>query len=261
MPFKLIVTKDGSHTIEGAGGITYHSTFGALRESRHIFIEAGLRAVPGFGATGSEPGLRAPGDEALAVALAVAPAVASPLRVFEMGLGTGLNALLTMLVAADTGRPIVYEAAETTPLPLSMIRELNYCRLLGRPEWEPLFERLHTAPWETPITLHPNFSLFKTRSDGAAYTLREPAGLVYYDAFDPVTQPELWTPAMFEKLYRQLAPGALLVTYCCKGSVQRALRSAGFVIEKLPGPPGKREILRAKKAAPGDGGAGLPADR
>ena len=224
MPLKLIVTNDGSHTIEGAGGITYHSTFGALRESRHVFIDAGLRAL-GEGA------------------------IASPLHIFEMGLGTGLNALLSMLEVADAGRTIVYEAVETTPLPLSMVRELNYCRLLGRPEWESLFERLHSAPWETPVALHPNFEIYKTRSDGAAYTLRERAELVYYDAFDPVVQPELWTPTVFERLYRGLAPDALLVTYCCKGSVQRALRAAGFVIAKLPGPPGKREMLRAKKPA------------
>ena len=224
MPLKLIVTNDGSHTIEGDGGITYHSTFGALQESRHIFIDAGLRAL---------------GEVTLDAA--------GPLHIFELGLGTGLNALLSMLEAADTGRTIVYEAVETNPLPLSMVRELNYCRLLGRPGWEPLFEKLHTAPWETPVTLHPNFEIYKTHSDGAAYTLRKPSRLVYYDAFDPVAQPELWTPAIFKRLYHRLAPGALLVTYCCKSSVQRALRSAGFLIEKLPGPPGKREMLRAKK--------------
>jgi tRNA U34 5-methylaminomethyl-2-thiouridine-forming methyltransferase MnmC len=238
MPLKLIVTKDGSHTIEGDGGITYHSIFGALQESRHIFIDAGLRALIGETPAGSKAG-------------------ATPIRIFEMGLGTGLNALLSMLEAVDTCRPILYETVETTPLPLSMIRELNYCRLLGRPEWEPLFEQLHASPWETEITIHPNFTFFKTRSDGKDYILRQKTHLVYYDAFDPVAQPELWTPTVFERLYPQLAPGALLVTYCCKGLVQRALRSAGFLTEKVPGPPGKREILRAKKP----GGADAPARR
>lgn len=229
MPLKLIVTKDGSHSIEGADGITYHSTFGALQESRHIFIDAGLRTL-----AGERPPAKKPGE-------------APPIHIFEMGFGTGLNALLTAIEAADTGRPVIYETVETTPLPIDMVKELNYCRLLGRLEWEPLFEQLHTARWETLIELHPDFSFYKSRSDGAAYILRQPADLVYYDAFDPVAQPELWTPAVFESLYHQLNPGALLVTYCCKGSVQRALRSAGFVIEKMPGPPGKREILRAKK--------------
>jgi len=244
MPFKLIVTKDGSHTIEGDGGVTYHSTFGALQESRHIFIAAGLRALGSDSVTGSQTG---PED-----AKAGSQAPPEPLHIFEMGLGTGLNALLSMLESADTGRTIHYEAIETSPPPLSLIRELNYCRLLGRPDWAPLFEQLHTTPWETAVTLHPNFTFYKTRSDGKDHILRTPAQLVYYDAFDPVTQPDLWTPAVFERLYRRLTPGALVITYCCKGSVQRALRSAGFLVEKLPGPPGKREILRAKK--PGGGG-------
>jgi len=219
MPLKLIVTKDGSHTIQTAGGVTYHSTFGALQESSHIFIDAGLNVVRRR----------------------------DRIRIFELGLGTGLNALLSLLEAGGTGTPILYEAVEPKPLPLEMVRELNYCRQLGRPEWETLFEQLHTCSWEMPHTLHPAFTFFKTRQQAQGYLLREPADLVYYDAFDPVTQPELWTPEMFETLYRQLAPGALLVTYCCKGAVQRALRSAGFVTEKLPGPPGKREMLRAAK--------------
>ncbi len=216
MALKLIVTDDGSHTIEGTGGVTYHSTFGALQESRHIFIGHGLRATS-----------------------------KTPLRIFEMGLGTGLNALLSLVEAIETGRPVRYEAVETEPLPLALVRELNYCRVLGRPELQSLFERLHTADWDRPAALHPGFTFYKSNGDGRRHVLREPADLVYYDAFDPVAQPELWTAGLFEWLHGQLAPGAVLVTYCCKGSVQRALRSVGFRVEKLPGPPGKREVLRA----------------
>lgn len=219
MSLKLIVTKDGSHTIQGAGGITYHSTFGALQESMHIFITAGLRAI----------------------------ANRNPVRIFELGLGTGLNAFLSLLESADTGRAVSYEVVETTPLPIPTIHELNYCRQLGRPESADLFERLHTSPWETPNILHPAFTFFKTRRSAGGYLLRQPADLVYYDAFDPVVQPELWTTEGFERLYHQLAPGALLVTYSCKGAVQRALNAVGFQLEKLPGPPGKREMLRARK--------------
>jgi tRNA U34 5-methylaminomethyl-2-thiouridine-forming methyltransferase MnmC len=215
MPLKLIVTKDGSHSIEGAGGVTYHSTFGAIQESRHVFLEAGLRAAP-----------------------------AGPLRIFEMGLGAGLNALLSLMEAIDTGRKIRYEAVESNPLSLTLVRELNYCRLLGRPELQPLFGQLHAA--EGTIDLHPAFSFTRLCRDVAEHTLSRPADLVFYDAFDPVAQPELWTTAIFQRLIRQLAPGAILVTYCCKGAVQRALRTAGFRVEKLPGPPGKREILRAR---------------
>ena len=221
MPFKLIVTKDGSHTIQGAAGVTYHSTFGAIQESMHIFIGAGLRATRG----------------------------PNPIHIFELGFGTGLNALLSLLEAADTGRPVIYETVETEPLPVSMAKELNYCRLLGRPEWEPVFARLHTSPWDTFETLHPTFSFFKTQRPGQGYVLQQSADLVFYDAFDPATQPELWTLEIFQGLYDQMAPGALLVTYSCKGDVRRALTAAGFQLEKLPGPPGKREMLRAKKPA------------
>jgi tRNA U34 5-methylaminomethyl-2-thiouridine-forming methyltransferase MnmC len=212
---KLIVTLDGSHTVEGEGGVTYHSRFGALQESRHIFIDAGLRTIG-----------------------------ASPVRVFEMGFGTGLNALLTLLES----RPVRYETVETEPL--EGARDLNFCEVLGRPDCRPVFERLHTAEWERPVEITPGFQLFKSRQDIRGYALREPADLVYYDAFDPVVQPELWTEELFRGLYAQLAPGAILVTYCCKGTVRRALQAAGFETGKLPGPPGKKEFLRARVPFP-----------
>ena len=211
---KLIVTEDGSHTVEGKNGVTYHSRFGALQESSHIFISAGLKMAP-----------------------------ANPLRVFEMGFGTGLNALLTFL----EGRPVHYEAVETEPLPRDLARELNYCEVLGRPDKRPAFERMHSVEWEKTVEIIPGFGLFKSRKDIRNYILREPADLVYYDAFDPAAQPELWTEEVFGHLFGQLAPGALLVTYCSKGAVRRALQAVGFKTEKLPGPPGKREFLRAHK--------------
>lgn len=208
---KLIVTGDGSYTLEVKSGVTYHSRFGAVQESRHIFIDAGLRMAHG-----------------------------SPLRIFEMGFGTGLNAMLTLLEA----RPIHYETVETEPL--QWAQELNFCEVLGRPDCRPAFERLHDAEWEHAVEITPEFQLFKSRQDIRGYRLREPADLVYYDAFDPVVQPELWTEELFAGLFGQLAPGAILVTYCCKGAVRRALQAAGFQTEKLPGPPGKREFLRAR---------------
>jgi tRNA U34 5-methylaminomethyl-2-thiouridine-forming methyltransferase MnmC len=209
---KLIVTADGSHTLEVRSGVTYHSRFGAVQESTHIFIGSGLRTVR-----------------------------TSPVRIFEMGFGTALNALLTLL----EGRPVHYEAVETEPL--EQTQELNYCEVLGRPDCRPAFGQLHHAEWEKPVEITPGFHLFKSRRDIRDYTLREPADLVYYDAFDPMVQPELWTEELFTRLFGQLAPGAVLVTYCCKGAVRRALQAAGFETEKLPGPPGKREFLRARK--------------
>jgi tRNA U34 5-methylaminomethyl-2-thiouridine-forming methyltransferase MnmC len=209
---KLIVTDDGSHTLEVKNGVTYHSRFGAVQESRHIFINAGLHTVR-----------------------------ASPVRVFEMGFGTGLNALLTLL----EDRPVHYETVETVPL--EQARDLNFCEVLGRLDCRPVFGQLHDAEWEKPVAITPEFQLFKSRQNIRGYTLREPADLVYYDAFDPVVQPELWTEELFAGLFRQLAPGAILVTYCCKGAVRRAMEAAGFETWKLPGPPGKREFLRAHK--------------
>ena len=169
----------------------------------------------------------------------------APVNVFELGLGTGLNALLTLIEAERTGRRVMYEAVEAYPLEGDDFGKLDYCTLLGRPDMKTYFEQLHSCNWEAPVQITPYFTLYKSRDVWPDHVLRWPAELVYYDAFDPVVQPELWTAAVFERLAGQLAPEALLVTYCCKGSVRQALQSAGFRVEKRPGPPGKREIVRA----------------
>jgi tRNA U34 5-methylaminomethyl-2-thiouridine-forming methyltransferase MnmC len=213
----IIITKDGSPSVEWEEGVTYHSTFGALQESQHIFINEGWKALAGT----------------------------APVNVFELGLGTGLNALLTLIEAERSGRQVIYEAVEAYPLESDEVRKLDYCTLLGRPDLKSCFERLHQCDWEKPVSISPYFILYKSRDVWPHHVLRQPAGLVYYDAFDPVVQPELWTPDVFGRLAGQLASGALLVTYCCKGTVRRAMQSAGFRVEKPPGPPGKREIVRA----------------
>jgi len=197
--------------------VTYHSTFGALQESRQIFIGEGWKAVKRV----------------------------TPVNVFELGLGTGLNALLTLMEAERTGCHVTYEVVEAYPLEDDDFRKLDYCTLLGRPDLKMYFEQLHTCAWETPVQITPYFTLYKSRDVWPGHVLRRPAELVYYDAFDPVVQPELWTADVFERLAGQLAPAALLVTYCCKGAVRRALQSVGFRVEKRPGPPGKREVVRA----------------
>lgn len=207
MEAKVILTRDGSHTVETAAGLTYHSTFGAMQESRHIFIEAGLRAWSGDG----------------------------PVRVFEMGFGTGLNALLTSM----EGMEVHYETVESAPLPLSVVRQLSYCD-------ESLLV-MHEAAWDSAVLIRPGFLFYKALADIRGYRLGSPADVVYFDAFDPVAQPELWTEGVFANLYAQMAPGAVLVTYCSKGVVRRALQQVGFSVEKIPGPPGKREFLRAMR--------------
>jgi tRNA U34 5-methylaminomethyl-2-thiouridine-forming methyltransferase MnmC len=210
---RLRLTEDGSHTVEVAGSeLSYHSTRGAIQESKHVFIEAGLHeAIKLF------PGGR--------------------LSILEMGFGTGLNALLTAMEAERQARLLHYVSVETFPLEKEIIAGLNYPALLGGQE---LFRALHEAPWDQAVQLLPAFLLEKRHSGLLEFSTALRFQLIYYDAFAPDAQPELWTQSVFEKLASLSAPGALLTTYCSKGSVRRAMQAAGWAVEKLPGPPGKR---------------------
>jgi tRNA U34 5-methylaminomethyl-2-thiouridine-forming methyltransferase MnmC len=224
MQREQIITKDGSTTIAiPAMGATYHSIHGALQESQHVYIQAGLETV-----------------------LKKVKA-AAPIRVFEMGLGTGLNALLTGTTANKEATPVFYECVEILPLPIEEIKQLNYCSLLNEPGIQQFFELLHSCDWGKTVAISNYFEIQKHHC-----TLRQwqPSclyNLVYFDAFAPSAQPEIWTKEIFEKLYKNMATGGILVTYCSKGEVRRNLTAAGFVVKKLPGPPGKREILSAEK--------------
>ncbi|RYY82853.1 MAG: hypothetical protein EOO15_22330 [Chitinophagaceae bacterium] len=218
MERKIIVTKDGSHTFEypDVRG-TYHSRHGALGESRHVFLEAGfLDAVQRF-----------PNQ---------------PLSVFEMGFGSGLNALLTAVEAERRRLPVQYVAIESFPVPASEAEALNYGALLGARD---LFQQLHTAPWEMETRISDYFTIRK--EEGALQDLQL-SGLyhvVYYDAFAPSSQPELWMAERFRQLYEVLHPGGTLVTYCSKSVVRKAMTEAGFTVTKPQGPWGKREMVRA----------------
>ena len=221
MQREIIVTADGSHTVQLKDrNITYHSHHGAVQESKHVFIEAGFlhreKQLPGT------------------------------VRLFEMGFGTGLNALLTLTEAEELNKPIVYSAIENYPLTASETGSLNYNEAI--PGSKEVFERLHQAEWDKKIAITPFFTLNKINADLLAYTFEEPVDLIYYDAFAPTAQPELWTLEVFQKLYALLAPGGVLVTYCSKGDVRRAMMAAGFLVEKLPGPKGKREMVRASRS-------------
>lgn len=222
MQRNLILTKDGSHTVAVPDmNVTYHSVHGAIQESMHVFIEAGFKDL----AAGLEQ-----------------------VHIFEMGFGTGLNALLTLIEAQQKALPVSYTAVELFPLEQSELQTLNYCEQLNRPALQPVFEQLHSSKWEEKVTIQPGFTLFKTRTDLLHFiNLSNPFHLIYFDAFAPSAQPELWTPAIFQKMYELLLPGGRLVTYCSKGDVRRAMQTAGFRVEKIPGPPGKREIVRAWK--------------
>lgn len=217
---QLARTEDGSLTLFApAVGEHYHSTHGALQESRHIFIQLGLQHR-----------LEQPLDSD------------RPLRLFEVGLGSGLNALLTASLAEEFHQPIHYYSVERYPLPPEVYRQLTF------PELEDgLLQAIHDAPWEEAASLSPHFTLHKLQGDFTELSLPSPLDLVYFDAFSPESQPELWTQKIFQRLFEASAPGAVLTTYCAKGVVRRRLQQAGFLVERLPGPPGKREVLRASR--------------
>jgi tRNA U34 5-methylaminomethyl-2-thiouridine-forming methyltransferase MnmC len=219
-------TDDGSATLfVPALNEHYHSRHGARQESKHVFILHGVW-----------PRLQA--DEGLN----------QPLRVLEIGLGTGLNAMLTLEAGFAKGAEIEYDGLETFPLPPALVAALQ-------PEWaahgEPLntlFAELHAAPWGQKTALMPGFLLQKINESLQEVALAPTHyDVIYFDAFAPEKQPELWTEAIFAKLYAAAAPGATLVSYCAQGQFRRNLRAAGWLTEKLPGPPGKREMTRARK--------------
>lgn len=221
MQRKLILTSDGSHTISIPElNVTYHSIHGAIQESKHVFIEAGLDNVISLTDTWQ-------------------------ITILEVGFGTGLNALLTAIEVEKTEKSIYYAALEPFPLDREQIHSLNYCELLGRKDLQPLFEQLHTCEWEKKIDIAKNFSFKKSKTDILNLETSETFQLIFFDAFAPSVQPELWTKEIFEKMFEFLGPRGVLVTYCSKGDVRRAMQAAGFVVEKLPGPKGKREMIRA----------------
>jgi tRNA U34 5-methylaminomethyl-2-thiouridine-forming methyltransferase MnmC len=208
--------------------VTFHSRHGAIQESMHVYIEAGFRHA------------RFAGNK--------------PLHIFEMGFGTGLNVLLTAIDAADCRQPVYYETIDAFPLGTAAADSLNYCTQMNRPDLMPLFRQIHHSGWNEVTELHPFFRFKKERLDMSDWLEQQtPApgnagiDLVYFDAFSPDIQPELWTSTVFAGLYALMAPGGILVTYCSKTVVRRAMQEAGLQVEKISGPYGKREMLRAVK--------------
>lgn len=222
---ELVKTKDGSHTIALPDkGVTYHSIHGAIQESRHVFIEAGLKHL-------------------------LTQPVNKQRSILEVGFGTGLNALLTAIETEGTETSIYYVALEPFPLGAEEINSLNYCEQLGRNDLRQAFRKMHECGWNRSIVLTENFLLHKSSDTLKAFEHATKFDLIYYDAFAPLAQPELWTKEIFEKVFALLNANGVLVTCCSKGDVRRAMKAAGFDVKKLPGPPGKREMLRAEKPA------------
>lgn len=221
----ILVTEDGSHSLmDQRTGETYHSIHGAVQESRHIFIERGLHC-----------------------------SLLKELHVFEVGFGTGLNAFLTWIEAEKKGISIHYTSVELYPVEQSEWEKLNYESILNgeaanqsNKQSQPSFHLLHTCSWGSFHQLSPHFSFRKLQVDFTCYTPDFSCDLIYFDAFSPEKEPELWLPERFATMAQHCNPGAILTTYCVKGIVKQALRDAGFSVERLKGPPGKRHMLRGR---------------
>lgn len=230
--YELVITDDGSHSIRFAAiDEGYHSTHGAIKEAMHVYILPNMAQHIGK---------------------------QNVINVFEMGFGTALNAFLSYLYAKANNCQVHYTAVEAYPIPKDIYNKLNYAELCVK-EIQTLypeidfgncsddFFKLHTAKWDTATSIAPHFKL--TKRHCTIQDINLPKKLyhsIYYDAFAPQFQPELWSKDIFDKLRQASSPHAILTTYCCKGDVKRALKAAGYTIEKLPGPKGKREMLRAK---------------
>lgn len=216
---ELEQTADGSYTLYVPElDEHYHSVKGALTESQHIFIDMGLKH-----STVTEP------------------------HILEIGLGTGLNCFLTLMTAKETQRKIHYTSIERYPLDIEIISKLNYPSIIGKGHEED-YLAIHQTLWEEDATLSPWFILHKIEGDFTHYSFEKGYDIIYFDAFAPEKQPEMWEQSLFDSLFQVLNEGGILTTYCAKGVVRRMLQAAGFIVERLAGPPGgKREILRATK--------------
>lgn len=218
-PLSLLVTGDGSPTLRHAAiGEPYHSVHGAVTESTHVFIRSGLvaRDLP-------------------------------RLDVLEVGLGTGLNMLLTWIHCLERGRSVRYTALEPHPLPYARLEELAHCGALNWPGLHREFIHAMTAPGTHVLEGGLTFERHDTPVQ--EIDARNAFDVVYFDAFAPDKQPEMWTEEVFHRMHGAMRPGGILVTYCAKGAVRRAMQAAGLTVERLPGPPGKREMLRARRPA------------
>jgi len=218
MKAEIRITGDGSHTLYvQALDEHYHSRFGALTESKHIFIDAGLASLN-----------------------------SKKISILEVGFGTGLNALLTAMHAMHNQMTILYVTLEKYPVDHSLLSRLNYSTMTGTGGGE-LFEAIHNAPWEKPVTLTPWFTLEKRMMDLTSMSVEGLYDLIYFDAFGPGKQPEMWTREVMQKITSVTHPGTVFVTYSAKGELKRTLRDLGFDVILLPGPPGKRVMTRAVK--------------
>ena len=219
MKRKIIVTADGSTTIHLPDwDEQYHSKHGAIQEAFHVFIKNGLSLFSN-----------------------------TKIRILEIGFGTGLNSFITFLEAPKLNLAIDYVGVEAYPIGEEEIRQLNYVKTLKADGFRNVFDEMHHQIWDFKNKFSATFCLTKRKQFFNEINDKDAFDLIYFDAFGARVQPELWTEVLFKKMYIALKSDGVLVTYSAKGSVRRAMQSVGFAVERLAGPPGKREMLRATK--------------
>lgn len=219
MKREIITTGDGSKTIQIKDWQEqYHSKHGAIQEAYHVFIDSGLNLFKN-----------------------------QELSILEIGLGTGLNAFITLIEAEKRNLTINYTGVEAFPVSNEELSQLNYLEELNAVARKNEFNLIHNTPWEAQIEISVGFKIQKEKKFFKDIDVTNSIDLIYFDAFGARVQPELWTVEIFSIMFKALKSGGYLVTYAAKGSVRRAMLEVGFLVEKLPGPPGKREMLRARK--------------
>lgn len=219
MKRQILHTADGSTTLHiPEWEESYHSKHGAIQEAYHVFIHSGLSLFEG-----------------------------KSVAVLEMGFGTGLNAFITWLEHEKHGQSIDYVGLEAYPIALEEAAQMNYPSALQVGHHQSIFEKMHQLPWNEPMAFSADFTLTKRQQFFQDLNENDRYDLVYFDAFGFRVQPDLWDYPMFQKVYNAMRKGGVLVTYACRTSIRKAMLEAGFTVEKLPGAPGKREMLRAFK--------------
>ncbi|PHR71581.1 MAG: SAM-dependent methyltransferase [Lutibacter sp.] len=219
MERKIIITADGSTTIHlPEWNEQYHSTHGAIQEAYHVFIKSGLSLFKN-----------------------------KEINILEIGFGTGLNCFITFLELEKYNLKIDYTGVEAYPISTEEVEALNYISELKTEGETSLFKEMHDISWDERHNIRKNFHLTKQQKFFKDIDDKNTFDLIYFDAFGARVQPELWTEEIFKKMYIALKQGGVLVTYSAKGSVRRAMQAVGFMVERLEGPPGKREMLRAIK--------------
>lgn len=220
MKREVIVTSDGSTSIFLPDwNESYHSKHGAIQEAYHVFIQNGLSLFKG-----------------------------QSVSVLEIGFGTGLNALITFLESQSDCQKIEYTGVEAYPVEISEVQKMNYPNTLNAEGLETVFRKMHDCKWETPVKISDNFILTKQQKFFHEIADENLFDIIYFDAFGYRVQPELWTENIFLKMFKALKNNGVLVTYACRTPIKKAMLSSGFRVEKLLGPPGKREMLRAFKS-------------